>query len=383
MLPTDISKFAQGKGEPELRDAHRAHHERLHAPAIIVAKPSADPAVNVAALNAAIAAAVVSGYGTEVVIAPGVYALDKPIEIRGANGLRMRGSGAGTAFVWKGPPDQPVFRVVMSRECVFSDFRVFMEAQGYAAIQVLRDNGAGHSPTHNRFSNLLLQLNNTTAYGVVVGGVGMVDANNDFALFDHCTLETYTDTGFVMLGSQSYNNQFINCMLWGGTGARYGYYTGTAGASFRVCGGGMIDHSMADFYIGHSYQPYVIQFINSENGARFIEAPNDAYRQVVIEHCRWAARKLHKDGRAIVVGGKAYLSLRYCSIGDGNPTNAPLYLDFKDTRPDIGGGVVMEGCRVFSSAENVFPSDAPVRVETCTKLLAEYEPASVLLTTAG
>jgi hypothetical protein len=376
MLPTDLSKFTQGKASAELRDAHRAHHETLHAPAVIVPRPAATPAENVAAIHAAIAAAYATytgwKFGAEVVIAPGVYVLDKTIEIRGAFGLRFRGAGAGTVFVWAGPADQPVFRVVNSRECQFTDFHIQMPAPGYAAIHQLRDAGAGVSPTHNHFRNLMIQCDGTTEYAVVIGGRDSIDANNDFHAFDQCTFSGYTDTGVMMTGSQAYNQQFRNCIVATQHGARYGYHTGKVGASIWVLGGGLNGHTVADFYIGRAAQTYVIQFVDSENSARFIEAPLEAYRQIVVESSRYAGDALHKDGRAIVTEGLINLSLRYCSIGDSNgapPKNLYLHFDHVDTAN--GGGVVMEGCRVTSGADKVFSSEVPTRVEACTQIVVE------------
>lgn len=388
MLPTDIAKAIEGKTAADVRTAHRAHHETLHAPAVIVPKPAATPTENVAAIHAAIAAAYATyagwKFGGEVVIAPGVYVLDKTIEIRGAFGLHLRGAGAGTVFVWAGPADQPVFRVVNSRECQFADFHIQMPATGYAAVHVLKDAGAGVSPTHNRFRNLMVQCDGTTANAIVIGGRDSIDANNDFHLFDHCTFSGYTDIGVMMTGSQAYNQQFKNCIVATQYGARYGYHTGQVGASIWVMGGGVNGHTDADFYIGRSAQPYIIQFVNSENSARFIESPLEAYRQVVVEGCRYAGDALHADGRAIVTEGLINLSLRYCSIGDANgaPTRE-LILHFGKTEAVNGGGVIMEGCRVTSSAVNVFDADAPVRVEACTKITDENKNSIEALASAG
>lgn len=386
MLPTDITAYLNGKNDAEARTAHQQHHERLHAPAVIVT-PSKDAAANVAALNAAIVAATFSqhsrGYGGEVAIAPGVYPLDETVEIRGAFGLRLRGAGTASAFTWKGPAEQPMFRIVKSRECVFSDFRIRMETTGYAAIQLLRDNGTGYSPTHNCFRNLLIECENTTKFAVVIGGDGFVDANNDFNLFEHCTLGAYTEIGFNMSGSQSYNNQFNNCSLWGGDGAQYGYRTGKVGASVSIMGGGVNAHAAADIYIGRSTQPYIIRFVNSENSARFIEAPAEAYRQIVVEGCRWSGGALHADGRAIITSGLINMALNYCSIGNGGDPEKLLYLDFASTKADYGGGVIMTGCRVFSAAPDVFSADIPVRVDISTKITNEKTNTGTALTTAG
>lgn len=384
MLPTDIAKFAQGKTDAELKTAHRAHHERLHAAAVIVAKPSANPAENVAALKAALAVWPLGAFGGEIILADGEYVIDKTIEIRGGFGLRFRGVGGGTAFIWAGPADQPAFRITMSRECVFSDFRIHMQSPGYAGVQVLRDAGAGWSTAHNQFSNLMINCANTTEYAVVIGGRGAIDANNDFHLFEHCTLNLYTHTGVLMSGSQAYNQQFVNCSLVGGTGAQYGYDTGNVGASIHVMGGGMNGHAAADFLLGRSAQTHIIQFVNSEGSGRFIESANHPYRQVVVEGCRWSGTRLHADDRAIVTEGLINLSLRYCSIGDGVPSpNRKLLLQFGNTRVWQGGGVVMEGCRVSSAAANLFSGDAPIRVDACTKITDDDSNTIEILTVAG
>lgn len=386
MLPTDIADYLNGKSEAEARAAHQQHHERLHAPSVILT-PSKDAAANVAALRAAIAAATFTqnsyGYGGEVLVAPGLYPLNETIEIRGAFGLRLCGVGAASTFVWRGAADQPMFRLVMSRECVLSDMRMRMELPGYAALQVMRDNGLGFSPTHNRFNNLLIQCDNTTAYGVVLGGVGSMNATNDFSLFDHCTLEKYTDTGVWMDGSQAYNQMFNNCKLTGGIGAQYGYYTGTVGASISVMGGFLNNHAAADFYLCRSYQPHLIRFINSEDSARFIESPAMPYRQVLVEGCRWAGNRLHEDGRAIITTGLLYMVLNSCSIGNGGDGEKLLYLHFASVHPYEGGGVIMMGCRIYSAAKNVFFQDAPARVDISSKITDEGKNITVPLTTAG
>jgi hypothetical protein len=388
MLPTDIAAFSSGKSVTEMKAAHIDHHERLHATSVVVAKPSATASANVTALRAAITAATVSqhgyNYGAEVFVAPGIYPLDETIEIRGVSGLRLRGAGAATVFVWAGAADQPMFRVAMSRECTFEHFRIFMQSQGYAGIQVLRDAASGvFAPSHNCFRNLIVQCENTTEFAIMLGGTGSLDANNDFHLFEHCTFSGYTNMGVCMSGSQAYNQQFINCSLWGGTGADYGYYTNVVGATVRVIGGGLYGHSVADFFIGRSDQAYVIQFVNSEGSARFIMCPDESYRQLSVENCRWAGNALHADGKAIVTTGLINMALKYCSIGGGQDPTGNLYLDFASTGTASGGGVIMEGCRIVSAAADIFPSDAPVSVTTSTKITHEGNLTQSALTTAG
>ena len=339
--------------------AHRKIMYSALSTHLVVPKPTGVAAQDTQALQSTLDAAVATGKGKQIVLYPGTYVVNATLTIRGVAGLRIIGNGSTIIQ----SSASPVIKMAHCRECVLDGFTLSVAA-GNTGIQCLRDNNpAGLSPTQNTFRNLLIE---NGAIGIVLGGTGMVDANNDFNLFENVRCNNYTDTGFLLQGSQSYANVFRNCFAFGAVNANYGVNTGAVGGQFQWYSGGM-NRNIVDFRIGRHYQPYLIEGVVSENSDRFIERVNEAYGQLIVRGCRWAGNSIHADNRAIVTAGLIQIQLLYNSISDGGVDTATL-LDFGTNALNH---IEMIGNRVFSTAADVFPGDAPDILEGNIKITNE------------
>src|SRR5690606_23877152 len=102
---------------------------------------------------------------------------------------------------------------------------------------------------------LVINCTNRASHGFIIGGLGNVDANNDFHYFEQCEVNGYTLSGWHLRAangnSQSYNNMMTNCRAYAGTGGLYAVEAGgTFPASFAWHGGFVNANQGADFNLG-------------------------------------------------------------------------------------------------------------------------------------
>lgn len=336
--------------------AHTALHNRYNH-AISVDMPLSTPSATTAAIQAAIDAALLAGSlnkrGRTVLLGPGDFVINAPLVIAQAWGLIFAGCGHQTRILWQGAVDDAVIRLDNSRHCIVSDLIIGFSAAAYAGIQTRRVSGGGTVPVMNRFQNIYIDGGNgNVENGFVAGGAGATDANNDFHVWDQCESTGYTNAGWLMLGSQSYNNEMRNCRAGAGPGGKYAVHCGNVGGSFRWSGGGVWGNQISDFSFGRSYQPSVIEFCNSEGSKRLFQGMSGIVCDVVIRHCRWAGNLSHADGVIIDTNGQdTRIAVSNCRLGDGQPNTPEHKFNF-----NVGaqGHVLFDQNVVFSSAQNVF-----------------------------
>lgn len=335
----------------------------------VVPPPTGNAISDTASIQTTIDAAITSNKGRTVLLSPGTYVVNATINLRAVAGLHLIGNGATVIQ----SSVSPVIKMAHCRETVFEGFTVNPPAGGIG-IQCLRDNAPNSiSPTMNTFRNVLIEGG---AYGIVFGGTGMVDANNDFNVLENVRANNYTITGFVLEGSQSYANQFRNCFAFGANGAASGVNTGSVGGHFHWYGGGM-NNNIVDFRMGRHYQPYLIAGVVSENSDRFFERVNSSYGTLIVQGCRWAGNAINADNRAIITVGKIKLYLGYNSISDGG-ADTPTLLDFG---ANALNRIEMVGNTIYSNASDVFPNAEPTKLEENDKVTNEGAGTVVLLTT--
>jgi hypothetical protein len=368
------------------RGAHLADHNRLYAvhnTVKTIPAPLSTSSATTAKLKDAIEAAARGILGGTVELGAGDFLLDDTIEVRSKWGLRIVGQGMATRLVWKGAADKPMFRFAHARQSGLENMTLNFDTDGYAGIHLLRDNAPGSLgiPTYCRFVNLVVNCANRAPYGIAIGGVGNVDANNDFHYFEHCEVNEYALAAWVLRGdgasSQSYNNMMTNCRAYAGTTGQYAVEAGgTFPGSFAWRGGFTNANQVADFNLGRSYSPHIVEFVNSENSKRFILMDSTPhYTQAIVRGCRWSGAQIHEDMQAIIVDGATkQLVLEGNSIGDGG-TDQAVQLAFRN-----GAIVSMRLNRVYSSVEAVFSSGVPGELFGNLKITNEGTLATVALT---
>lgn len=343
---------------------------------IFVPEPTGVAAQDTANINAAISAAINTKRGGTIVLGNGDYAINGTILIRDVQGLSLIGQGHRTRLVWSGDDALPVIKLAHARESLLSSF-VIMANGSYAGVQCLRDNAPnGLSPTKNRFERILID---SAANGVVFGGTGAVDANNDFNVCEDVVVNGYSNVGFWIAHSQSYGNLFKNCHALGlANVSQYGLSAGGVAGGFIWQGGSMFANELADFRIGRSYQPNLIDGVNSENSKRFLVTSSNSYCQLSVKNSRYAGNQLHADGQAIITTGTMQLLMEQCSIGDGaNPTNATTINLSANTLASI------RFMRLYSSAVDAWSGKTPDEVFFSKKITDEVGGIVVDLTTTG
>lgn len=315
---------------------------------------------NVAGWNAAVVGAVtdrssIYNTGQRLVIPPGDYYVNGTLLVQSVMGLDIVGRGLDTRIIWVGPDDMPLFRLNHCRSCRLADLFILAEAPLHSAISVTRSGDVDDNivSTANRFERLWVQGNHQMQYGIILGDGG-TDANNDFMRFDDVMVANYIEAGWYIALSQVYNTLMLNCQALGDqVVSKYGVKTWdnlTGGIGW--IGGGVGGHVLADFRLSHSYQPHKIEFFDSENSARLLESVG-AFVSVEISDSRWCGNGLHKDGRCIVATPWCIgLSLRNCSLGDGNHPVRAMTFDVAPSRDADSSAFIMDNCTVFSSVEN-------------------------------
>ncbi len=387
-LPLDTKTAVAGKSLKESKEAHIAHHDAIHAGLrgkIRITSPFGSATNNLSAFQDAIATAIDEGdsypFAQAIDVAAGEYEISDTLEIREAWGVRLVGRGERTKLYWTGNDNtKPVVRFAHARKCGLERLQILAESPAYAAVQTLRDNAEGSvaTPKDNVFKDVIVRCNAAALYGIVIGGAGSVDANNDFHYFENVICSAYTEAAFYMANHmQSYNNLLVNCQMHANNHGKYGIQAatgaGSTSASFIMRGGGMFGHSVADFYLGRSYQPFFIEGVNSEGAARLLLLANTGgFRNVILRGCRWSSGGLHEDGKAILnEGGTLFLSIDNCTIGDGrNPTGAMTF-DFGTA--NTWRKVTMNLCTIISASEDLWDGIAPANIADGTNIQVASE----------
>lgn len=330
---------------------------------------------NTAAINAAILATIRNGnggspgqgFGALVVLPAGDIHINDTILIQDAMGMTLAGDGHSTRLIWQGnDATKPMIRMSHTRQCKIRDIFFWANTACYTAIQCRRDNhiGAIHSPTLNSFSRLFLSGSNNALFGVVLGGTGSVDANNDFNSFYECEWTNYTKAGFMLdAASQSFGNLMINCRSVGQSGVgEYAVYTGPVGGHFHWIGGAVGQHRYADFCIGRSYQPYTIEAFNSESSAQLLELRSTAgHWHAALRDFRWSGAAVTADyGNFEIINatgvGLYQLEISNARMGDGGASTGAFVLRVPVANDSAWK---LEHCDLFSSAADPFPGGNP------------------------
>ena len=334
--------------------------------------PPDTAANNVINLQAAITAATTSTVGKKVFVPAGTYDLNNTVYAQNVFGLQLIGSGMQTVFNWTlNDNTKPMFKLY-GRQCVFSSFQMTFAQVCYAGIQILRDNAGTHTvtPTNNRLENVFISGSAKAVYGVMLGGTGSTDANNDFNVIEQCGINNYTDTGVYVGGTQSYGNRILNSRIVGdGVNSQYAVNSGGAGGCYSVMGGTAGGHLTADFGVGRHYQPYRIQDVVSEGSSRFLSAPSALWRVIFVEGCRYAGNALNADLKAVKIDGYGKYFMRGNRFGDGQATIAALTLEFLN----LGSlsNVSFDGNDLFTTSGHVLGSITPDSFVKNTKITDE------------
>lgn len=356
-----------------------------------MSKPKASAAANSANLKAALADSISGGLGRTLLLRPGDYLLNDYFPINDVRGLNVIGMGGATRLIWtQNDPLHAMFELSDVRESCFR--RLMFHFNNYSAAAFVTRNkpGGTTTPSMNLFEDISIECVSKAAYGIMIGGLGNTDRNNDFHVLRRFYAIAYTTAGVHLRGegnaTQSYSNLLEQCYLFGGTGAEYGINAGgNYCGHFRMDGGFIGGHTKADFLIGRSYQPYSILGVNGEVSARFIES-DAAHNHIHVEDCRVAANAIHDDGRMIITRGRVKLRLIGNRFGDGvrrvEDENGvlqkiPVVFDFSAAN---GARVRCMDNEVYSVADQVFVGAVPYVLEGNDRIPDEATGLSVPLT---
>lgn len=328
------------------------------------AAATANTAIIQAAIDAATLAQAGSSFGavgSSVVLPPGSFYVNDTLTIADVYGLKLSGTAGATFIKWSGANNtKPVLLLSHCRNCEVSDLLFHMSTSAaYAAVQCRRDDheGATISPSANNFTNVFVD-GTGHIYAFVIGGAGSVDANNDFNVFNNCTATGYTEAGYLLTGTQSFNNLFYNC--WAvHTGANYGVYTGSNGASLVWDGGAVGGHVVADFQLGRSGFPQVAKNFNSEGSQHVLEIIDELYTHITLDNFRWSGNAKTGGGAMIktnLTTPRAHqLKISNARMGDSSGSAAltiPINLS-------AAGALTLTDSTLITSAADPFPNSKP------------------------
>lgn len=331
-----------------------------------LAAGSDNAAANTTAINNAITAAIATGSngsvtkrGKRIAIPPGEWWINDSILISAAFGVQLIGIGKQSALIWTGNDNQkPVILMDNARQCTISGLYIVAQNAALCGIQCRRGTvDTGMTPTKNRFIDIVYDGGGVSDYGIELAGLGSADANNDFNYFETCEVSGYTTAGWRVGGSQSYNNYFVNCHAIGDGSSLYGVRTGAAGGTFSWHGGSLGGHAIADFSVGRSYQPYVMEGFNSEQSNALLHLIDDNYQHVVMRDFRWSG--VGSTGLEIIdqdSSGDIQLEIANGVMGDGQSPTAAFILR---VALNSNSSFILNNSRLFTSAENPFPGDTP------------------------
>ena len=311
-----------------------------------------------APLQALIGEAVRSGRRLN--LSPGVFTVSRTLKVERVSGLVITGAGSangrgGTVFHWAGNATDPMFDVVNCNRCTFEDFTINCSPAKPLAVGIRSRNQAGGSvtPLENRYHRVNMD---GTTNGLGVGwemarGPGDSDANNDFSVWDGCTVSNYANTAWSLEHSQCLGNTFRDCLFRANSGGgRYGVDC-SRGGGFHWYGGGGCGNTAADFRVGTWSDAFVIDGFNGENSARLLElpGPTGAFSPVKLCNIRWAhAGMVARDGAFVRFNGTGPLTLENVRVEDKDGS-VPLVIEMAPGGPAYGQ-LLLQGLYVETSA---------------------------------
>jgi hypothetical protein len=267
------------------------------------AKPSGtnSPAVDSsAAFNAAAVAAgsnsIGRAYAKNIRMNCGTYSIAATVTFSQMYGADIGGCTDGaTILAWTGNSSDPTFFVTGSSISRFHDFRLIYSPSNPAALAISIFQPSIGGSSRNSFSDITIEGQQALTDVFKVWGV--LDANNDFMLFERIQAYGYLHAGTLLYGTQSYSNQFKDCTFSGDRKAGDGQYgviaanaTGTVGnqmASFQWHGGFMAT-SVADFYLlGATDSPIILEGLDSESTGMALLSVAGQFIKTVIKNARW------------------------------------------------------------------------------------------------
>jgi hypothetical protein len=327
-------------------------------------------------------------------IPPGVYKVNKPILVGGLTftsaapigvaGLVVQGAGAqpysdamlGTTLEWTGNATDPMWWLQDANSCTFMDITVkgLVGTPLYAAWRTENyaywDGSAVQTGPVNNTKNAWLRCQVTGVNGYIAVGwwapkattidagnpTGVIDANNDFHLFEHCQASNYSLAAFLINHTQAKAWRMVNCWVRGkqdtarcAVGVGYDFVAGadvfTNGGSFQWEGGGGAGHSTplgapvglpADYIIGGASSDIItVKDANWEKSYRlvYVNGLSSAGVPVLLEGVRWAhAGYGVADGSYVRHWAGGPVTLIGCRIQDDLPSGG------RNMRVESGNG---------------------------------------------
>ena len=342
--------------------------------------PPSTAAANSANLKAAIADAISGGFGSTVFIPPETYLLNDYHTIANVSGLRIVGAGHRSRLVSTlNDVNHAVLEFDDVRQSYTANLYMGFNATIGGAIRFRNVTGGSVTPSMNTTENVHIECAGKVQFPLILGGIGNTDANNDFNVFRDVYAIGYTKSGcYLRVISQSYGNQFEDCYFFGGAGAEHAVNAGGGFAgNFAWRGGFVGGHTVSDFNIGRSYQPFVIDGVNSENSARFLTLDGQAYMNLSVRNSRWAGNAAHADGKIIKLSGNVLANFEDNSFGDGSGDRA---LTIELATLSAVSHVRFARNRVYSSAASVFDTTAPHELVGNQKITNEGNGTTMVLT---
>jgi Pectate lyase superfamily protein len=306
--------------------------------------------------------------GGTVCIPAGDYRITRTITVDSVMGIRLMGDGGSTRLVWDGDDRSPLLLLSSVQNAEIHGFEIIALASRPldVAIQCITRSGATLASKHNMFVNL--RINGVTRgirKGFQIGGGG-VDANNDFHVFENCTVENYSNVAYSIENTEVYGLLFINCLFMGNEGGQIGVATNQyagRGGNFSWVGGGGGNNQIADFYIGvPNSGPISIANAVFERSARFLktDGPSGVSGMVEVAGIRWSGDALATDGVAIDFRFAGPLIIRNSRIGEDR-TKA-LKISWSPGGPPESGVFVFEGNAVRRApGSSLFVGRQPTR----------------------
>jgi len=228
---------------------------------------------------------------------------------------RLRDQDGGTIpyarYIWRGPPNVPVFSLENCRDVVSERIDVVCERPCEAIMiceRTRRTSGTIPSTMHG-FTRWRVQANGLVDRGMWCRAT--IDGNNEHMEF-HANWFAGVRRPFVFEGQQSKHHRLTHNIV-----ERYEVAV-SADSGFHWEGGTIAVGGVA-FRLTRVGDPVSIAHVGIEATSRILETsgPTTASQPVTLDDVRYEADQLHTDGDAIVVRHAGCLNLLHSRLGGG------------------------------------------------------------------
>lgn len=230
---------------------------------------------------------------TTIQLPRGELIITSPLKISDVDNVTILGP---CTIRYRGPGTTSPFILARCGRCLVKNITFVIEAENVDS-GVLITNLPGISPvgrisTANRFEDITIAHRGQTqvpkkGFSVDYRPLGGSDNNNEFHEFVRCYVQTYTESGFYVYGSQAHRLKYENCSAMDhGFRGKYGLHC-EHGVYFSWINGNTAFNKY-DFYLQTMHTQALIDRNNSEHSERFLFLGLSANAApLTIRNCRW------------------------------------------------------------------------------------------------